>query len=120
MEDNEINREIAQYMLEDAGVTVVNAENGKRAVELFEESSLGAFDCILMDVMMPVMDGLEATREIRSMERSDAATVPIIAVSANAFAEDAQKAMEAGMNEHIAKPLDMDEVFKVMVSCCKR
>lgn len=120
VEDNEINREIAQYMLEDAGVTVVNAENGKRAVELFEESSLGAFDCILMDVMMPVMDGLEATREIRSMERSDAATVPIIAVSANAFAEDAQKAMEAGMNEHIAKPLDMDEVFKVMVSCCKR
>lgn len=120
VEDNEINREIAQYMLEDAGVTVMNAENGKRAVEIFRDSPEGAFDCILMDVMMPVMDGLEATRLIRSMDRTDAGTVPIIAVSANAFSEDAQKAKEAGMNEHLPKPLDMEEVFRVMASCCKR
>lgn len=120
VEDNEINREIAQYMLEDAGVTVMNAENGKRAVEIFRDSPEGAFDCILMDVMMPVMDGLEATRLIRSMDRTDSGTVPIIAVSANAFSEDAQKAKEAGMNEHLPKPLDMEEVFRVMASCCKR
>lgn len=120
VEDNEINREIAQYMLEDAGVTVVNAENGRRAVEIFEASQEGAFDCILMDLMMPVMDGFEATRIIRDMERNDAGSVPVIALSANAFAEDAQRAKEAGMNEHLAKPLDMEEVFKVMASYCRK
>lgn len=114
VEDNEINREIAQYMLEDAGAAVVNAANGKEAVELFESSRPGEFDCILMDVMMPVMNGLEATRLIRSRDRADARTVPIFALSANAFIEDAHKAREAGMNEHLAKPLDMEKVFRVM------
>ena len=91
VEDNEINREIAQYMLEDAGAVVVHAENGKAAVELFSRSQPGEFDCILMDVMMPVMNGLEATRRIRGMDRTDAGAVPIFALSANAFIEDAQK-----------------------------
>ena len=120
VEDNEINREIAQYMLEDAGVIVENAKDGRQAVECFQASSCNTFDCILMDVMMPVMDGLEATRMIRGMDRPDAKTVPIIALSANAFAEDAQMAKEAGMNEHLAKPLDMETVFSVIASYCKK
>lgn len=118
VEDNEINREISQYMLEEAGAEIVNAENGKEAVELFAASPIGGFDCILMDVMMPVMDGLEATRIIRNMERKDAKTVPIIALSANAFAEDTQMAKEAGMNEHLSKPLDMEAVLRVIASHC--
>ena len=120
VEDNEINREIAQYMLEDAGVTVINAENGRQAVDCYFSSENEEFDCILMDVMMPVMDGLEATRIIRGSKRADAKTIPIIALSANAFAEDAQMAKEAGMNEHLPKPLDMEEVFRVMASYRKR
>ncbi len=120
VEDNEINREITQYMLEDAGVTVINAENGKEAVDIFENSSAGEFDCILMDIMMPVMNGLEAARAIRSMEREDARTVPIIALSANAFIEDVHKTREAGMNEHLAKPLDMEKVFRVIAEYAKR
>lgn len=120
VEDNEINREIAQYMLEDAGVTVINAENGRQAVENYLSSKVGEFDCILMDVMMPVMDGLEAARRIRQTERQDAKTIPIIALSANAFAEDAQLAKDAGMNEHLPKPLDMEEVFHVMASYRRR
>ena len=105
-------------MLEEAGAEIVNAENGKEAVELFAASPIGGFDCILMDVMMPVMDGLEATRIIRNMERKDAKTVPIIALSANAFAEDTQMAKEAGMNEHLSKPLDMEAVLRVIASHC--
>lgn len=116
VEDNEINREIAQYLLQDAGVIVVEAENGKEAVDAFAASEPGDFDCILMDVMMPVMDGLEATRVIRGLDRADAATVPIIALSANAFAEDAQKAKEAGMNEHLAKPLDTKKLFETIAA----
>lgn len=107
VEDNELNREIAQFILEHTGITVVNAENGKEAVEIFKASEQGEFDFILMDVMMPVMDGLEATRIIRKMERPDAVQIPIFAMTANAFSDDRKRCKEAGMTEHLAKPLKM-------------
>ena len=105
-EDNELNMEIAQFLLNNAGTEVTKAVNGREAVELFQKSEIGAFDVILMDIMMPQMDGYQATRAIRAMDRPDAATVPIIAMTANASADDRQKAQEAGMNEHVTKPLE--------------
>lgn len=111
VEDNEINQEIARFMLENEGADVVCAQDGKEAVELFEESDEGEYDAILMDIMMPVMNGLEATREIRKTKRRDAKTVGIIALTANAFIEDKQKSKEAGMNEHLAKPLDIQKML---------
>lgn len=115
VEDIELNQEIAQYMLEEMGLEVTIAANGKEAVDLFRESELYTYQAVLMDVMMPVMNGYEATRAIRSLERPDAAEIPIIAMTANAFAEDVRAAEDAGMNEHIAKPLDseiLDGVLK--------
>lgn len=114
VEDNNINCEIVQYMLEDAGATVVTAENGKIAVDKFAASDCGDFDCILMDLMMPVMNGLEATRVIRSLDRPDAKVAPIIALSANAFEEDARMAKEAGIDEYMTKPVDIDKMIRVM------
>jgi len=114
VEDNEINCEIMEFMLSEAGAQVVTAHDGRTAVETFRSSAPGAFDCILMDLMMPVMSGYEATRVIRDMEREDAATVPIIALSANAFEEDVAMAKDAGMNAHLAKPVNMDKLFKLM------
>lgn len=110
VEDNELNTEIIQFMLEQLGVVVTLAQNGQEAVEIFENTSAGTFNLILMDIMMPVLDGLEATKMIRSMEKLDAKTIPIIAMTANAFKEDVLKCRQAGMNDHIAKPID----FKVM------
>lgn len=115
-EDNELNREIVEYLLEDAGASVVSAENGEVLLEKFAASSVGTFDCIIMDVMMPVMDGLEAARKIRAMERKDAKKIPIIALSANAFAEDVRRSREAGMDRHVSKPLDAEQLFRVMTS----
>ncbi|MDL2318701.1 response regulator [Eubacteriales bacterium OttesenSCG-928-A19] len=106
VEDNEINREIAQELLAVARPNVVCAENGCEAVARFDESPEGYFDVILMDVQMPVMDGYEATRQIRALHRADAAAVPILAMTANAFSEDIEDARRAGMDHHIAKPLD--------------
>ena len=120
VEDNELNREIAQYMLEDAGAVVENAVNGQEAVDRFTSCPAGTYDAILMDVMMPVMDGLQATRTIRAMDRPDARTIPILAMTANAFAEDVQKVKEAGMNEHLAKPLDMKKVLQVITAYCRK
>ena len=117
-EDNELNREIAQYMLEDAGAEVVNAADGRQALELFAASAPGELDGVLMEVMMPVMNGLEATRAIRALDRPDAKTVPIIAMTANAFAEDVQQCLEAGMNAHLAKPLDLDRMFSTITELC--
>ena len=114
VEDNEINCEIVEYMLEEAGATVVTANDGKAAVDVFESSDPGSIDCVLMDLMMPVMSGYEATRVIRSLNRPDAKTVPIIALSANAFEEDVALAKDAGMNEHLAKPVDFKKMFRVM------
>lgn len=105
-EDNELNREIALYLLEVNKASVDCAQNGKEAVDQFANSELGEYDVILMDIRMPVMDGIEAARRIRAMERPDALTVPIFAMTANAFDEDKRMSREAGMNEHLSKPID--------------
>ena len=118
VEDNELNMEIAEFIVTNEGAVVTKAKNGKEAVDYFEKSSVGTYDAILMDVMMPVMDGLTASETIRKMNRADAKTIPIIAMTANAFTDDKMKAKEAGMNEHIAKPLNrevlVETVFKVI------
>ena len=113
-EDNELNMEIAEFLLQNEGAVMTKAWNGQEAVELFEKSRPGEFDVILMDIMMPVMNGYEATKMIRSLEREDAKTIPIIAMTANAFTEDRLKAKEAGMDEHIAKPVDPKLLVKVI------
>ena len=110
-EDNELNAEIAKTVLEDVGALVTRVEDGQQAVELFKEKPAGTFDAILMDLMMPIMDGYTATREIRSLERSDSKNIPIIAMTANAFQEDAEKCIAVGMNAHLAKPLDVEKVM---------
>ena len=114
VEDNEINCEIVEYILRDAGAEVVTANDGKSAVDAFAASEPGAFDCVLMDLMMPVMSGYEAARVIRGLNRPDAETVPIIALSANAFDEDVALAKDAGMNAHLAKPVNIRKMFQVM------
>nr|WP_321152546.1 ATP-binding protein [uncultured Acetatifactor sp.] len=114
VEDNEMNCEIVKFILEQAGAAVVTANDGKEAVEAFAASKEGRFHCILMDLMMPVMSGFEAARTIRGLDRADAQKVPIIALSANAFEEDIAMAKDAGMDEHLAKPVDMDTLFDVM------
>ena len=114
VEDNELNREIAEELIGVTGASVESAEDGVQAVEMFKESAEGYYDLILMDVQMPHMDGYEATRCIRALGRSDAQKVPIFAMIANAFAEDVQKSREAGMNAHISKPLDIRAVYKQM------
>ena len=110
VEDNDLNMEIAETFLTDAGASVTKAFNGQQAVYAFSKAPAGTFDIILMDVMMPVMDGYEATRRIRSLNRLDAKTIPIVAMTANAFAEDVEESRSAGMNEHISKPLDIGKV----------
>lgn len=114
VEDNEINCEIVEYILKEAGAEVVTANDGKAAVDTFAASAPGTFDCILMDLMMPVMSGYEAARVIRGLDRTDAASVPIIALSANAFEEDIALAKDAGMSEHLAKPVNILKMFTVM------
>ncbi|MFG6331793.1 MAG: response regulator [Lachnospiraceae bacterium] len=114
VEDNKINCEIVEYILREAGAEVVTANDGKAAVDAFEASALGTFDCVLMDLMMPVMSGYEAARVIRGLRRADADTVPIIALSANAFEEDIALAKDAGMDAHLAKPVDIRRMFQVM------
>ena len=116
VEDNEINREIVEFILQDAAAEVVAAVNGKAAVDVFMASAPGTFDCVLMDLMMPVMSGYEAARVIRGLDRADAKTVPIIALSANAFEEDIALAKDAGMNGHLAKPVDIRKMFRLMSS----
>ena len=119
-EDNELNAEIAETLLTDAGALVTTVRNGAQAVECFRKSPPGTFDAILMDVMMPVMDGLAATRAIRAMDRPDAKTVPILAVTANAFDEDAKRCLAAGMTAHLAKPLEMEKVTATIAACCRK
>ena len=115
VEDNELNAEIAKTVLEDVGALITRVEDGQQAVKLFKEKPAGTFDAILMDLMMPVMDGYTATKKIRSLEHSDAKTIPIIAMTANAFQEDAEKCIAVGMNAHLAKPLDIE---KMMTTIC--
>ena len=113
-EDNELNMEIAEFVLQNEGADVTKAWNGQEAVELFRNSKPGEFNVILMDIMMPVMNGYEATKMIRSLDREDAKEIPIIAMTANAFTEDRIRAKEAGMNEHVAKPVDVELLVKVI------
>lgn len=110
VEDNELNTEIAQTLLEHDGALVTTAANGKKALELFQAKPAGAFDAILMDVMMPEMNGYEATRAIRLCDKPDAAEVPIIAMTANAFTEDVARAKESGMNDHLSKPIEIEKL----------
>ena len=117
-EDNDLNAEIAQTLLEDEGAEVTLVTDGKQAVERFQSEPPGTFDAILMDIMMPVMDGLAATRAIRALDRPDAKTIPILAMTANAFDEDAKKCLEAGMNAHLAKPLEMKKLIETLSGCC--
>lgn len=113
-EDNELNREIAEEIIGSTGVTMECVENGLQAVERFKEKGSWYYDLIFMDVQMPVMNGYEATKTIRGIEREDAAQIPIIAMTANAFTEDMIASKKAGMNEHIAKPLNMNQLMKCM------
>ena len=113
-EDNELNMEIAEFMLQSAGAEVTKAWNGQETVELFRNSEPGEFDVILMDIMMPVTNGYEATKMIRSLDREDAKTIPIIAMTANAFTEDRLRAKEAGMDDHVAKPVDVNLLIKLI------
>ena len=115
-EDNELNMEIAEFVLQNEGADVTKAWNGQEAVELFRNSKPGEFNVILMDIMMPVVNGYEATKMIRSLDREDAKKIPIIAMTANAFTEDRIRAKEAGMNEHVAKPVDVELLMKVIYS----
>ena len=116
VEDNMINMEIAQMILAEAGFTVETAENGKIALDMVSSSEPGHYDAILMDIQMPVMDGYEATREIRALQNKDLADIPILAMTANAFKEDQLAILEAGMQAHIAKPVDVDLLMKTLAS----
>ena len=120
VEDNNLNMQIAKYILNDANINVTEAHDGLEAINVFSKSAPGSFDIILMDIMMPVMDGLTATRTIRALPRADAQSVPIFAMTANAFAEDVEKAKEAGMNEHLAKPLNIQQVLGKIAQYCAK
>lgn len=112
VEDNELNMEIAQFILENENMLVRCAWNGKEAVDIFARAKPGEYNLILMDIMMPVMDGLEAARQIRAMDRPDAKLIPIVAMSANAFQDDVERSKKAGINKHIAKPLTGESVIR--------
>ena len=114
VEDNELNREVAETILTEEGAVLQIALNGKDAVEMIRDNPPGTFDSVLMDVMMPVMDGYEAVKNIRQMGRTDTDLLPVIAMTANAFAEDVQKCLDVGMNAHIAKPLDVDRMLRMI------
>ena len=120
VEDNELNMEIAETLLRDAGFIVDRAENGYEALKLFNDSEPGTYDAILMDLQMPVMDGYTAASEIRSSSHPEAKSVPIIALTANAFAEDISKVMAAGMNDHVTKPIDFDRLLAALRKCICR
>ena len=119
VEDNKTNQQSEKELLEAEGANVTVAENGKVAVNIFSESKLNYFDAILMDIMMPVMNGIEATKTIRNLERPDSKITPIIALTANAFEEDVRKSLEAGMNEHLTKPLEISKVIKTLIKCMR-
>lgn len=114
VEDNELNLDIVQEVLKERGLIVTGAANGQIAVDLFGGSPPGTFDAILMDMHMPVLDGVSATRQIRAMDRPDAKTIPILALTANDFEEDIRRTREAGMNDHLTKPFDMEKIFSVL------
>jgi CheY-like chemotaxis protein len=114
VEDNELNREIAEELLKDVGVNVTIASDGKQALNMFTDSAPGSFDAILMDIMMPNMNGYEAAKAIRAGSHADAQTIPIIAMTANAYVEDVAQALASGMNAHVAKPIDVQHLYGVL------
>ena len=116
VEDNDLNREIIQTILEEYSVTVEAAHNGLEAVTRMKETQPGYYDLILMDIMMPVMDGLEATKEIRRLPRADCQQIPIIAMSANAFDEDVKRSLASGMNVHLSKPINVEKLIETLAS----
>ena len=119
-EDVDINAEIMEQLITMREATIDRAENGKRAVEMFEKSAECYYDAILMDVRMPEMDGLEATAKIRALERPDAKTVPIIAMTANAFDEDVQRSLQVGMNAHLSKPVEPELLYNTLEEYIKK
>ena len=119
-EDNELNREIAEELIGDTQVELETAEDGQEAVQMYEAQEAGYYDLIFMDIQMPRMNGYEASRAIRASAKKDAKTIPIIAMTANAFAEDVIESQKAGMNEHISKPLDLDQLMKCMSRWLKK
>ncbi len=120
VEDNEINTYVATILLEKAGCVVTTAENGQVALDTFQASAPFAFDAIFMDVRMPIMDGLEATRAIRALDRPDSASIPIIAMTADAFVEEQKRTIESGMNYHLSKPVDAKDIYKTLEECTRR
>lgn len=114
VEDNDLNQEIIQYILEDEGAVLTMASNGKEAVEIFMEKSAGTFDAILMDVMMPILDGYEATKQIRKLDQADASSIPIIAMTANAFEEDRRNAISSGMTDYVTKPININKLKSIL------
>ena len=120
VEDNELNAEIAETILSDKGAKITVVSDGFQAVNIFRDNEPGTFDAILMDIMMPVMDGLTATKTIRALDREDAKRIPILAMTANAFKEDAKKCLDAGMNAHLAKPLNIEEVISTIAQLCRK
>ena len=120
IEDNELNLEIAKMLLEDEKMVVTTAENGEKAVDIVSQSVPCRFDFIFMDIMMPVMDGLEAARQIRTLNRKDTKEIPIIAMTANAFQDDIRDCIDAGMNGHIAKPIDIEKMEAVILSVLEK
>ena len=119
-EDNDLNAEIAEMLFADEGAEMTRACNGQEAIELFSSHEPGTYDAILMDIMMPLVDGYSATKAIRNLDRPDAAEIPIIAMTANAFAEDAKQWLDAGMNAHLSKPLQMEIVVSTIAKCCRK
>ena len=115
VDDVELNREIAVAVIEDAGMEVETAENGQEAVEMLAGSVEGYYDIVLMDVMMPIMNGYETTQEIRKLENRKLADIPIIAMTANAFEEDRIAALKAGMDDHLAKPIQLEKLYEIML-----
>ena len=113
-EDNDLNMEIATELLKEQGAIVTGVPNGAEAVVAFASHPQGTYDLILMDIMMPVLDGLEATKQIRTLNRPDAARIPIIALTANAFAEDSKKCKDAGMNAHLTKPINLEKMLRTI------
>ncbi len=120
VDDNDINREIATLVLLDAGLSVETAENGREAFDRIAASEPGEFDAVLMDIQMPVMNGYEASKAIRKLEDPGLSKIPIVAMTANAFAEDIQNAKDAGMDGHIAKPFDSDRMFELLSDILKK
>lgn len=119
VEDNELNTEVVKFFLENNGIIVDCVGDGVQALESFEKSSLGYYAMILMDILMPRMNGLEATRRIRTLQRKDASLIPIIAMSANAFSDDIMRGKLAGMNDYLAKPLDEEMLIRAIRKCLK-